>query len=161
MIYFIRNIVSGNIKIGFSDTPKKRLKDLQTGSHDKLLLIKTIPGDRELEAQFHQQFSHCRLDGEWFSPTDELVEFIKGQDRKALAGKFFHSFKEKQVEWQGYVISEPREGFFLVQLFEWAMGEPSCQKLVRIDDMLGWDFYDTAEEINDTYERRWAKDSVE
>jgi len=50
MIYFIRNIVSGKIKIGFSDTPKKRLKDLQTGSHDKLVLIKTIPGAQELEA---------------------------------------------------------------------------------------------------------------
>ena len=63
MIYFIRNIISGNIKIGFSDTPTKRLKDLQTGSADKLVLMKTIPGDKELEADIHQQFSHCRLDG--------------------------------------------------------------------------------------------------
>ena len=98
MIYFIRNIVSGDIKIGFSDTPTKRLRDLQTGSADKLVLMKTIPGDKELEAQIHQQFSHCRLDGEWFSPTDELLEFVRGQDRKALVGKFFHTFKDSQLE---------------------------------------------------------------
>ena len=41
------------------------------------------------------------------------------------------------------------------------MGEPSCQKLVRIEDMVGWDFYDTAGEMNDTYERKWAKRRVE
>lgn len=157
MIYFIRNIVSGNLKIGFSDTPSKRLKDLQTGSADKLVLIKTIPGDKELEVRLHEQFAHCRLDGEWFKPADEVLEFIRGQDRRSLVGKFFHTFKDSKVQWQGYVISEPRDGFFLVQLFDWLMGEPSCQKLVRIEEMLSWDFYDTAEEMNDTYQRKYAE----
>ena len=41
------------------------------------------------------------------------------------------------------------------------MGEPSNQKLVRIEEMLGWDFYDTAEEMNYTYERNWATRSVD
>ena len=155
MIYFIKNIVSGTIKIGFSDTPNKRLKDLQTGSPDRLVLIKTIPGDRETESNIHQQFSHCRLEGEWFASTDELLEFIKGQNKKALVDKFFHTFKDGRVEWQGYIVSEPHPGFFLIQLFEWVTGEASCQKLVRIDKMMDWDFYDTDIEMNDTYERNW------
>ena len=157
MIYFIKNIVTGNIKIGFSENPRKRLRDLQTGSAEKLVLIKTIEGNQELEQQLHENFSHCRLDGEWFSPADEILEFIKGKDRKALEGKFFHSFKDGHVVWQGYVISEPTDGYFLVQLFEWVIGEPSTQKLVRIDTMLDWDFYDTAEEMNEAYQTKWAK----
>lgn len=156
MIYFIKNIATSNIKIGFSDNPRKRLKELQTGSAEKLVLIKTIEGDQKLEGQLHELFSHCRLDGEWFSPADEILEFIKGKDRKTLEGKFFHSFKDGKVVWQGYVIAEAKDGYFLVQLFEWVMGEPSCQKLVRVDTMLGWDFYDTAQEMNDAWQRKWA-----
>jgi hypothetical protein len=157
MIYFIKNVANGNIKIGFSETPTKRLRELQTGSTERLVLLKSIPGDHSLERQLHEQFAHCRLDGEWFSSADEILEFIRGQDRRALVGKFFHTFKNSELEWQGYVVSEPSEGYFLVQLFEWIMGEPSCQKLVRIDDMVGWDLYDTVDDMNDAYQRKWAK----
>lgn len=85
----------------------------------------------------------------------------KGKTDKAmgLQGKFFHSFKEKKVGWQGCVISEVRDGFFLVQLFEWITGTPSCQKLVRIEEMVGWDFYDTEKEMKNTYQNKWANKS--
>lgn len=157
MIYFIRNITTGNIKIGFSDTPKKRLKELQTGSADKLILMKTIDGDTETEAALHTKFASCRLEGEWFRPADELLEFVKGKDHKALEGKFFHSFKDNEIKWQGYIISQPVEGYFLLQLFEWVLGEPSVQKLVHVAMMTGWDFYDSADEMNDAFERRTGK----
>lgn len=154
MIYFIRNIATGNIKIGFSDTPKQRLKELQTGSADKLILMKTIEGEKEAEAALHARFASCQLEGEWFKPTDELLEFIKGKDHRLLDGKFFHSFNGKEIEWQGYIISQPVEGYFLVQLFEWFLGEPSVQRLVHINTMTGWAFYDSAGEMNDEFERR-------
>ncbi|MGE4419997.1 MAG: GIY-YIG nuclease family protein [Sulfurimonas sp.] len=155
MVYFIKNIDTGRIKIGFSDTPTKRLKELQTGNDNKLVLIKTIAGDKNKEASLHEMFSHLRSNGEWFDPDDELLQFIKETNTKSLDGKFFHTFKNNQVEWQGYIISEPKDGFFLIQLFDWILGEPSNQKLVSINDMLSWNFYDSVEEMNDAYYNKY------
>jgi hypothetical protein len=59
-----------------------------------------------------------------------------------LVGKYFHSANENnKVEWQGVVIGEPHPGWYLVQLLEWASGEPSVQRLVPIGKMIGWVFY--------------------
>src|SRR6266446_918606 len=59
-----------------------------------------------------------------------------------LVGKYFHSANENnKVEWQGVVIGEPNPGWYLVQLFEWASGKPSVQRLVPIEKMNAWLFY--------------------
>ncbi len=59
-----------------------------------------------------------------------------------LVGKYFHSANENnKVEWQGVVIGEPHPGWYLVQLLEWASGEPSVQRLVPIEKLIGWVFY--------------------
>jgi hypothetical protein len=59
-----------------------------------------------------------------------------------LVGKYFHSANENnKVEWQGVVIGEPHPGWYLVQLLEWASGEPSVQRLVPIEKMVAWVFY--------------------
>lgn len=49
MIYFIKNITTGKIKIVFSNNPQKRLKELQTGNENKLVLIKSIQGEKDKE----------------------------------------------------------------------------------------------------------------
>jgi hypothetical protein len=62
-----------------------------------------------------------------------------------LVGKYFHSASETtKIEWQGVVIGEPHPGWYLVQLFDWASGEPSVQRLVPIEKMIGWLFYPNA-----------------
>ena len=158
MIYFIKNISNGQIKIGFAVKPNKRLADLQTGSTDKLILIKAIDGGPADEAALHEKFAVHRLNGEWFSPHDEIIEFIRGRDDKSIEGKFFHSFnKDGEVEWQGYVMAEQAPGYYLVQLFEWFAGTPSTQKVVHIGSMADWEFYGTGDEMNDAYERRTGR----
>jgi hypothetical protein len=72
---------------------------------------------------------------------------ISGQPEK-LVGKYFHSVNEtNQIEWQGLVIGEPHSGWYLVQLFEWASGDPSVQRLVPIEKMISWSFYTSADAI--------------
>jgi hypothetical protein len=67
-------------------------------------------------------------------------------ETEKLVGKYFHSATEtNKVEWQGVVIGEPHPGWYLVQLFEWASGEPSVQRLVPIEKMVGWLFYPDAD----------------
>jgi hypothetical protein len=59
-----------------------------------------------------------------------------------LVGKYFHAANENnKVEWQGTVIGEPHPGWYLVQLFDWASGEPSVQRVVPIERMNAWLFY--------------------
>jgi hypothetical protein len=66
--------------------------------------------------------------------------------QEKLVGKYFHSANEtNKVEWQGLVIGEPHPGWYLVQLFEWVSGEPSVQRLVPIEKMIGWLFYPDAD----------------
>lgn len=78
----------------------------------------------------------------------------------SLLGSFFHSYKKdeetgrQRVQWQGCVVGEPAPGFYLVETFSWIMGESFDQQLVRIEDMVGWSFYDTVEWMNNAYMAR-------
>ncbi|MDP8212336.1 MAG: GIY-YIG nuclease family protein [Candidatus Zapsychrus exili] len=77
MVYFIQNVVNKKIKIGFSSDPTKRIKSLQTASSDKLKMIGKLDGDRKFETELHNQFSHLRCGGEWFTNGEDLITFIK------------------------------------------------------------------------------------
>lgn len=83
---------------------------------------------------------------------------MKKQTQNGLIGKFFHSLdKEGKVEWQGMVISNPEPGWYLLQLFEWAMGEPNLQKLVRIEDMKNWLIYQDEKMMEFSYDHGVAR----
>lgn len=81
MIYFIQATDgTGPIKIGYtSDNPQVRLAALQTGSHIELKIFATIEGDRGLEDRLKRYFAYCRIRGEWFTPTPDLVKVAKGE----------------------------------------------------------------------------------
>jgi len=87
---------------------------------------------------------------------------MSGQPEK-LVGKYFHSANEtNQIEWQGVVIGEPHPGWYLVQLFEWASGDPSVQRLVPIEKMISWVFYPdadamTAQNVHDIKSQKLGK----
>jgi hypothetical protein len=74
------------------------------------------------------------------------TEMAGKPETEKLLGKYFQSANEdNKIEWQGVVIGEPHPGWYLVQLFEWASGEPSVQRLVPIEKMVGWLFYPDAD----------------
>jgi hypothetical protein len=76
-----------------------------------------------------------------------------------LVGKFFHSLNsDKKVEWQGFVLSNPEPGWYLVQLFEWLMGNPNVIRLVRIEQMESWLFYPSAKIMSDSYDSGVARE---
>lgn len=78
-VYLIRNEETGNYKIGVSVNPRKRIKQLQTGSGEELQLIESFRSryPRRIENALHQKYRHLRRSGEWFylSIEDE-VSFI-------------------------------------------------------------------------------------
>jgi hypothetical protein len=52
-------------------------------------------------------------------------------------------------------IGGPKD-LYLLQLFEWFMGSESSQELVPSEQMAGWQFYDSAEEMRQEH-KRWME----
>jgi hypothetical protein len=78
--YFVLDDTANQIKIGRTTIPiDQRLRTLQTGSTAKLRILLVIDGDHE--SYLHKRFSHLRVQGEWFTASQELLDFI---DRAAL-----------------------------------------------------------------------------
>ena len=74
MICFIHAERSGLIKIGKANQVYKRLQTLQTGSPEKLRVLMMLPTNAE--KTYHIQFADSRVHGEWFQPSDTLLNFI-------------------------------------------------------------------------------------
>jgi hypothetical protein len=76
-VYFILNPITNHVKIGTSRKPLQRLRDLQTSSPGRLVLLATIPGDRRMESLFHRHYESCRVSGEWFQLTPKMQAHIE------------------------------------------------------------------------------------
>lgn len=96
-----------------------------------------------------------------------LVQETKQPRRSSdgLINKYFHSYPNDELNWQGQVLKEVSPGIFLVQFFSWLMGAPTDQKLIPLTQMIkdGWKFYDDdeewrheAEEYNFRHQRKEA-----
>jgi hypothetical protein len=83
MIYFFTN--RKNIKIGYTKNKvENRLRQLNTGSDIPLFCLGYIDGGRSKEKELHKLFSSDRLrdNGEWFSPSDRLIDYINTHNQK-------------------------------------------------------------------------------
>lgn len=80
-----------------------------------------------------------------------------GAEPSVLKGKFFHSFEDGRVAWQGCVLGSPAPGHYLVQLFSWLSGGPTNQQIIPFEKMTGWYFYDSAEDMNYSWEHGSAR----
>lgn len=70
-VYIIKR-ADGCIKIGVAKNPKKRLKQLQTGSNMRLEIAGSFPYKSRMQAftmerELHERFSIFRQEGEWFT----------------------------------------------------------------------------------------------
>jgi hypothetical protein len=72
---------------------------------------------------------------------------MKLNEKNVMIGKFFHSIEDSKVKWQGYIKGKPEEGFYLVALFSWGDGQEIEKKIVEINEMKSWFFYDSPEEM--------------
>lgn len=75
-VYFIQN-EKGRIKIGFSNDPEKRLKELQTATDEELKIIGIKPGGLSEEKRIQKIFEFAHVRREWFDPVSELLNFVK------------------------------------------------------------------------------------
>jgi len=66
VICFIRNTVTGDVKIGCAKDPEKTRKSLQKQTSDRLELLGAIQGEKGDRWRLHNQFHQHRKQGEWF-----------------------------------------------------------------------------------------------
>lgn len=71
MIYFLSNGI-GQVKIGYSTTPQKRVKELQTAHPQTLELMAVCPGDAAREAEYHTKYSCYHINREWFRENRDM-----------------------------------------------------------------------------------------
>lgn len=76
-VYFMQGVDGGFIKIGYSFNVAYRLKQLQCISPVQIKVLATIEGEKEFESFLHKEFAGCRHHGEWFHPTQSLMDFIE------------------------------------------------------------------------------------
>lgn len=74
-LYFIA--CGDAVKIGISDNPEARLKELQTGAPARMRIIAKFEQRGQDEATLHNQLAHLHLYGEWFRHTSEIDDLIK------------------------------------------------------------------------------------
>jgi predicted GIY-YIG superfamily endonuclease len=84
-LYLIRDIDSGNFKIGSSVNPMRRFSEMVNqknpavtiGSRNYELYWYSEIVKREIEKEVHLKFKSKRITGEWFSLSDTDIEYIK------------------------------------------------------------------------------------
>lgn len=81
-VYFIRRGTSRVVKIGVAKDPWKRLRQLQTGSADRLKIVAVMPGTPADERALHRRFADLRLGGEWFRMSPEITAMIREVKRR-------------------------------------------------------------------------------
>lgn len=75
-IYFIR-MDKGPVKIGYTEkNVEHRVRQLQTGSPHKLVILATAEGTKEDERQLHNRFADYNIKGEWFKCVPEIMSYI-------------------------------------------------------------------------------------
>lgn len=73
MIYFIRDKLTGLVKIGYSTEPWRRLNKIQADCPGELEMIALVAGTLATEQALHEAFRGSRFRGEWFT-FDGVVE---------------------------------------------------------------------------------------
>ncbi|MFV8301278.1 hypothetical protein ACNQP7_31770 [Mycolicibacterium fortuitum] len=74
IVYYLK--FGDRVKIGTSTNLRKRLLDIP---HDEVLAVE--PGGPAMERCRHLQFANSRVNGEWFSCGDDLMQHIETLNR--------------------------------------------------------------------------------
>jgi predicted GIY-YIG superfamily endonuclease len=101
-VYFMQAGKS-HIKIGVSDDPDARVRELQTGAFKTLHVIARFPFPSraaafEVEKELHRKFSHLKVSGEWFKRA--IIRDMKHGGRRVIGGTYNNPI-DPAVRWGG------------------------------------------------------------
>lgn len=77
-------------------------------------------------------------------------------EKSLLVGMYFISKEDGEDKWQGEILEQINDSVYLVQLYDWLLGMPSCMSLISVGNLVqkGCELYETIDELKDrrTYE---------
>ena len=76
-VYFIQAGNNGAIKIGYTKDVDRRIKELQTSNPEKLNLLLKVGAEPNDEKVMHDKFKKYCINLEWYSSSEELLNYIK------------------------------------------------------------------------------------
>lgn len=82
-VYFARQGITGNVKIGFTTDIVKRIKSLQTGQPHHIWLMRLFDGDQQDEKAAHRRFAHLAIGREWFRFHPDMMGDVGLQEMPA------------------------------------------------------------------------------
>lgn len=82
MIYAIQAGDAGPIKFGVAKDVKRRMKELQTGSAERLRVLASSPVHDGNEALIHRHLEGDRMCGEWFRPTERALALVDAMNTR-------------------------------------------------------------------------------
>lgn len=90
VVYFVQ--VGERIKIGTTTGLRGRLESFRTMAGDEPKVLLVVPGSYTEERQAHALFADERIRGEWFRPSERLLQFIaerRDQDVRHIEGAHY------------------------------------------------------------------------
>ena len=94
-VYYIQEEMDGNIKIGWSEDPIKRLQQHQTSNSRELRMLVYVKGSQEYEREIHRKFQTSKTTGEWFKPDKRLLVHIEKE-----RSKFFEIVQKLSTDYE-------------------------------------------------------------
>ena len=84
-VYLMAN-QAGEVKIGLSTNPERRLRTLSTANAHPLRLLHFVVGGRSLERALHSKFKQYHIRNEWYSSCSDIEdEFVKLSGAQGVA----------------------------------------------------------------------------
>lgn len=75
------------VKIGHSVNPVDRIGGYKAGNHRRLIVVFTLLGGQQLEADIHETFADSRIGNggdEWYKITPQMIEFFNSRIQQVL-----------------------------------------------------------------------------
>ena len=104
-VYYVAD--GSQIKIGYSSNPWARVSELRT-ANPAIEMLTVEAGERSLEKQRHEQFSHLRTTREWFKDDPELRDFVAELRRSNVAATPTEQNRTEQIQSRADMGTPPR-----------------------------------------------------
>jgi len=77
-VYLMHDITNDLLKIGYSENPYRRHKEMVHGSTNEISLLGFYPGSKVNENIVHTKFKNVRVKREWFSNDASIIDYFTG-----------------------------------------------------------------------------------
>lgn len=142
VVYWVRAGDTNQVKVGWADDVARRIKGLQIGCPEVLILLRVEDGGRTMEARLHQHYKDKHVRSEWFvlDATDvavdlktlppvvelDVVDWIKPGSARApnIISLFQPLIERVEKHCHDHSLTEKRFGYN-------AIGDYRCMRRVR------------------------------